>query len=116
MIDPANSTTGQADEVVQYNFKKRFYDSNKNVKAAVISGLNLLIPSTYRGVNGGRVRTRLYWTTDDSRDLIREFRRLYVRLSPKENGHGYHMERAMEHIDAHRTLLQRVRGNVCSDY
>ena len=84
MIDPSNNTAGQADELVQYNFKYGVYESQENVKSAVIAGLNLAVPDAYKRVAGAGVGTRMYRTTDDPRDIIRELRRLYGRLSPTE--------------------------------
>jgi hypothetical protein len=48
---------GQADELVQYSFRGGVYNSNKNVKAAVIAGLNLSIAASYQRVTGGGVGT-----------------------------------------------------------
>ena len=57
VVDPALNTAVQADALVQYNFKGSVYELNKNVKAVVISGLNLLIPSAYNIITGGGVGT-----------------------------------------------------------
>jgi len=84
VVDPALNTAGQADALVQYNFKMGVYESNENVKAAVIGGLNLAVPSAYRKVAGGGVGTRMYRTTDDPREIIKQLRRLYGQLSPTE--------------------------------
>ena len=50
----------------------------------MIGGLNLLIPPACTRVTEGGVRSRMYRTTDDPREIIRELRRLYGRLSPTE--------------------------------
>jgi hypothetical protein len=84
IIDPQNNTAGQADELVQYNFRKGVYDSQENVKAAVITALNLAVPSPYKKVVGGGVGVRMYRTMDDPKEIIKELRRLYGRLSPSE--------------------------------
>ena len=84
MVDPSLNTAGQANALVQYNFKSDVYKSNEYVKAAVIGGLNLVVPSAYRKVTGGGVDTQMYRTTDDPREIIRGMRRLYDQLSPKE--------------------------------
>jgi hypothetical protein len=84
IIDPQNNTAGQADELVQYNFRKGVYDSQENVKAAVIAALNLAVPAPYKKVVGGGVGVRMYRTMDDPKEIIKELRRLYGRLSPSE--------------------------------
>ena len=84
VIDPSNNTAGQADELVQYNFKYGVYESQENVKSAVIAGLNIAVPDAYKRVAGAGVGTRMYRTTDDPRDIISELRRLYGRLTPTE--------------------------------
>ena len=85
VVDPSLITTGQADALIQYNVRSRMYESNEHAKAAVIRGLNLTVPSAYRNVTGGGVGTLMYRTTDDPREIIRELRRLYRQLSPKEH-------------------------------
>ena len=64
-INPVNNTAGQADELVQYNFKYEVCESQKNVKSATIAGLNLTIPDAYTRVSGGGVGTLTYRTTDN---------------------------------------------------
>jgi hypothetical protein len=83
-INPENNTAGQADELVQYNFKKGVYDSQENVKAAVIAALNLSVPDAYKKVGGAGVGVRMYRTMDDPKEIIKGLRRLYGRLSPNE--------------------------------
>ena len=84
VVDPSLNTAGQADALVQYNFKSGVYKSNEHVKAAVIGGLNLAVPSAYRKVTGGGVDTRMYQTTDDPLEVIRKLWQLYGQLSPRE--------------------------------
>ena len=57
VVNPSLSTAGQADALVQYNFKSGMYESNEHIKATVIRGLNLTAPSAYRKVTGGGVGT-----------------------------------------------------------
>ena len=45
VVDPSLNTAGQADALVQYNNKMGVYKSNENIKATVIGGLNLAVPS-----------------------------------------------------------------------
>ena len=61
-----NNTAGQADELIQFNFKKVVYASNEIMKAAVVSGLNVAILALYRQVKkGGGVGTGMYCPIDD---------------------------------------------------
>ena len=71
VVDLSLNTAGQADALVQYNFKSGVYELNKHVKAAVIRGLNLSVPSAYRKVTSGGAGTRMYQMTDDPREIIR---------------------------------------------
>ena len=82
VIDPSNITTEQANKLVKYNFKSGVYDSQEIVNAVVISGLNLLILDAYKRVTEEGVCTYTYQTTNDPRDINKELRRLYGRLSP----------------------------------
>ena len=84
VVDPSLNTVGQADALLQYNFKNGVYESNEHVKAAVIGGLNLAVPSAYRKVAGGGVGTRMYRTTDDPLERIKQLRQLYGQLRPME--------------------------------
>ena len=83
-MDPSLNTVGQADALVQYNFKSGMYEWNEHIKASVIGGLNLSVPSVYRKGTDGGVGTRMYQTTNDPREIIRGLRQLYGQLSPKE--------------------------------
>jgi hypothetical protein len=62
------------------------YNSNKNMEAVVIPGLNVAITVAYRQVKGREVDIRMYRLTDDLRDIIQELRILYEQLSPMERG------------------------------
>ena len=84
VVDPPLNTAGQADSLVPYNFKSGVYESNEHAKAAVIGGLNLMVPSAYRKVTGGGVGTRMYQAMDDQWEIIRKLWQLYGQLSPKE--------------------------------
>ena len=80
VVDPSLDTAGQADTLVQYNFKSGVYESNKHIKATVIRGLNLAVPSACRNVTDGGVGTKMYRTTDDPREIIKQLRRLNFKL------------------------------------
>ena len=84
VVDPALNTAGQADVLVQYNFKSGVCESNENVKAAVIGGLDLLVTSTYKRIIGEGVGTRIYQATDNPGEIFQELWRLYGKMSPRE--------------------------------
>ena len=44
LVDPSLNTAGQADALVQYNFKSGVYESNEHLKVAVIGGIEPLDP------------------------------------------------------------------------
>ena len=43
-----------------------------------------MIPAAYKRVTGGGVRTQIYQTIDDTREIIRELCHLYEHLRPTE--------------------------------
>ena len=47
-IDPQLNTAGQGDILVEWTWKKGVYDSEQNIKAAIIKGLNKAVPPEYR--------------------------------------------------------------------
>ena len=47
-IDLVMNTAGQVDLLVDYNYKKGVYDSEQNIKAAVIVVSNKAVPPEYR--------------------------------------------------------------------
>ena len=75
---------GQADALVQYNAYKKVYDSQKNVRLAVINTLNVAVPHAYRRVAGGGVGVRNYRPTDSPMAILASLCRLYGRLTPTE--------------------------------
>ena len=57
-IDASLDAAGQAGALVQYNANKKVYDSQGNVRRAVINALNVAVPQAYRQVAGGGVGLR----------------------------------------------------------
>ena len=54
-INSLNNTAGQADKLVQYNFKRGVCNSEDNLKSVVIDDLNLVILDVYKREAGGGV-------------------------------------------------------------
>ena len=69
MTGSSIKTAGQADALVQYNYKSGIYESNDNLKAAVIGELNILVPSAYKRITQGGDDTQMYWTITRIRKL-----------------------------------------------
>ena len=90
------------------NFQKRVSDSNENMKAAGLDGMNLAIPNAYKRVSQRRVVTRMYQTMDDLRGSIRGVCPLYVQLSPIERRNLDEKESAPWHIPM--PMKQYVNG------
>ena len=83
-IDAALDAAGQADALVQYNVYKKVYDSQENVRHAVINALNVAVPQAYRRVAGGGVGVRNYRPTESPMAILTSLLRLYGRLTPTE--------------------------------
>ena len=66
VIDPSMNMAGQNDLLVDWTYKKGVYDSENNVRAAVIVGLNQAIPPEYRQMPNA-VGTRDFRITDSPR-------------------------------------------------
>ena len=52
-IDPSLNTAGQNDAEVEFKFNKSVFDSEQNIKRAVIASLNKAVPKEYRRITGG---------------------------------------------------------------
>ena len=77
------NTAGQADLLVEYNYNKGVYDSEQNIKAAVIMALNKAVPPEYRRIPNA-VGTREFRITDAPLQIIQQLRQVYGPLSPTE--------------------------------
>ena len=82
-INPAMNTAGQADLLVDYNYKEGVYDSEQNIKAVVIMALNKAVPPEYRRIPE-TAGTREFKITDSPLQIIQQLREVYGRLSPTE--------------------------------
>ena len=83
-IDPAMNTAGQADLLVDYNYKRGIYDLEQNIKAAVIMALNKAVPPEYRRVPNA-VGTREFRIADAPLQIIQQLRQVYGALSSMEH-------------------------------
>ena len=82
-VDPQLNTAGQNDATVEYNFSKGVFDSEQNIRRAVIAQLNQAVPAAYRRNKGG-VGTREYRATDDPKEILDDLRKVYGKLTPTE--------------------------------
>ena len=60
------------------------WDSHSNVNQAIITGLNLAVPRTYRRAVAGAVGTRNYWFTDDPKVILQGLQDNYGQMTPEE--------------------------------
>ena len=82
-IDPQLNTAGQADLLVEWTYNKGVYDSEQNLKAAIIMGLNHAVPPEYRRM-ANDVGTREFRITDSPLDIMNKLRGVYGQLTPTE--------------------------------
>ena len=60
------------------------WDSQSNVNRAIISGLNLAVPRTYRRSVAGTVGTRNYRFTYEPKDISQVLQDNYRQMTPAE--------------------------------
>ena len=60
------------------------WDSHSNVNRAIIAGLNLAVPHTYRRAVAGAVGTRNYRFTDDPKVILQGLKDNYGQMTPTE--------------------------------
>ena len=60
------------------------WDSQSNVNRAIIAGLNLIVPRTYRRAVAGSVGTRNYRFTDDPEVIFQGLQENYRQMTPTE--------------------------------
>ena len=82
-IDPQLNTAGQADLLVEWTYNKGVYDSEQNLKAAIIMGMNKSVPPEYRRLPND-VGTREFRITDSPLDIMNKLRGVYGQLTPTE--------------------------------
>ena len=84
-IDPSLNTAGQNDAEVEFKFNKSVFDSEQNIKRAVIASLNKAVPKEYRRIPGG-IGSREYRVTESPLDILNALRDEYGDLTPTERG------------------------------
>ena len=67
---------------VFYKANKKVFDSQQNVKRAVIEALNIAVPRAYR--RGTGVGVKLYRATDNPRAILNRLSELYGKMTPQE--------------------------------
>ena len=77
------NTAGQANLMVDWTYKKGVYNSENNVRAAVIVGLNQSVPPEYRRMPNA-VGTREFRITDSPKMIMTQLRAVYRTLTPTE--------------------------------
>ena len=60
------------------------WDRQSNVNRAIIAGLNLAVPRTYRRAMTGAVGTRNYRFTDDPKVILQGLQDNYGQMTPAE--------------------------------
>ena len=78
-IDPAMNTAGQSNLLVNWTYKKGVYNSEQNIKAATITGLNKAVPPKYRRM-ANAVGTREFCITDSPLDIMNQLQTMYGEL------------------------------------
>ena len=68
----------------EYKARKMVWNSQSNVKRAIIAGLNLVVPCTYRRVVAGAVGTCNYRFTDDPKVILQGLQDIYIQMTPAE--------------------------------
>ena len=83
-INPSNNTAGQADVLVKHTFNKLVFDSQHNIRRAVMNSLNVSVPQAYRRVVGGGVGIRNYCPTNNPLDVLNGPHRFFGKMRPAE--------------------------------
>ena len=68
----------------EYKARNMVWDSQSNVNRAIIAGLNLAVPCTYRRAVAGAVGTRNYILTDDPKVILQGLQYDYRQMTPTE--------------------------------
>ena len=66
----------------EYKARKMVWDSQSNVNRAIIAGLNLALPRTYRRAVSGAVGTRYYRFTNDPKVIFQGLQDNYGQMTP----------------------------------
>ena len=82
--DPNWTTTEQKDADVLYDANKRVFDSEANVRRAVISALNEAVPRKYKRAGGNAIGVKIYKPSDCPRTILNVLRTNYGKLGPAE--------------------------------
>ena len=71
-------------ETLRHAAHKGCFTSEGNIRRAVNAGLNKATPRMFRRVPGGTVGVRTFRPTDDPKEILRNLRSNYGRMTPQE--------------------------------
>ena len=71
-------------EQVTYDTHKLIFDSEVNVRTALIDVLNDAVPDKFKRMGGNQIGTRVYRPTDDPRGILQRLHDLYGKPTPAE--------------------------------
>ena len=74
----------QRDAEVIFNANKKVFDSESNVRRAIIDGLNAAVPRQYKRSGGNSIGAKMYKANDCPRTILNNLRTCYGRLAPIE--------------------------------
>ena len=93
----------QRDADTIFNANKKVYDSESNVRRAVIGGLNAAVPRQYKRSGGTSIGAKMYNANDCPRTILDNLRTSYGRLDPIEKTHTEARSVSYTHLRAHET-------------
>ena len=82
--DPNWTSQQQKDAEVLYESNKKVFDSEANVRRAVIAGLNAAVPRAYKRGTGTTIGVKVYRPTDNPKEILNSLRNMYGKMSPGE--------------------------------
>ena len=74
----------QRDAEVIFNANKKVYDSESNVRRAIIDEINAVVPRQYKCSGGTPIGSKMYKANDCPRTILNNLRSCYGRLAPIE--------------------------------
>ena len=83
-VDPAATDDANRQALIVYNANKKVYDSESNVKRAVIQALNTSVPRPYKRAGGQQIGAHVYRPTDCPKAIIGDLRTRYGTWKPAE--------------------------------
>ena len=81
---PTMDSAQARDEQVTFDTHKLIFDSEVNVRTALIDALNAAVPDKFKRMGGNQIGTRMYRPTDSPRDILQRLHDLYGKPTPAE--------------------------------